>query len=106
LYDGVAFDPGTFDRPQARALERLKARQFVDVGATSGFRLVKTRAPFSSLAIDWDALARRRSAELAKLDQMEGYALTRDCRRRFVLAYFGESDGRRNCGGCDNCLGR
>ena len=106
LYDGVAFDPGTFDRTQTGALERLKARQFVDVGVTSGFRLVKPRAPFSSLAIDWDALARRRRAELAKLDRMEGYALTRDCRRRFVLAYFGERSGRRNCGGCDNCLGR
>jgi len=54
-------------------------------------------------AIDWDdALARRRH-ELARLDAMDAYAATRDCRRAFVLRYFGDPDAGRQCAGCDNC---
>jgi ATP-dependent DNA helicase RecQ len=34
---------------------------------------------------------------------MRGYAETRDCRRAFLLAYFGETVGGP-CGHCDNCL--
>ena len=41
--------------------------------------------------------------EQSRLAMMRGYAETRDCRRRFLLNYFGE---RYNapCGNCDNCL--
>lgn len=53
--------------------------------------------------IDWDdALARRRH-ELARLDAMDGYARTRECRRGFILHYFGDPDAMAMCGDCDNC---
>ena len=53
--------------------------------------------------IDWDdALARRRH-ELGRLDAMDGYARTRDCRRGFILRYFGDPDAMTACGDCDNC---
>jgi ATP-dependent DNA helicase RecQ len=32
------------------------------------------------------------------------YAYSNDCRRRDLLAYFGETWTTLNCGGCDNCL--
>ena len=35
---------------------------------------------------------------------MTRYAYSNDCRRRDLLAYFGEEWPALNCGGCDNCL--
>ncbi len=45
----------------------------------------------------------RKRVERAKLEALLGYAETTGCRRKRLLAYFGESiDGA--CGHCDNCL--
>ena len=40
-----------------------------------------------------------------KLNQMVRYASVNACRRRQLLAYFGESYGEERCGSCDVCLG-
>ena len=50
-----------------------------------------------------EAEARRRSE--TRLGDMIAYAQSRTCRRRFLLAYFGES-AAEGCGSCDVCLGR
>ena len=42
--------------------------------------------------------ARRKLAEVVELCEL------RTCRRRFLLAYFGEERGAESCGGCDVCL--
>ncbi|WP_019063909.1 RecQ family ATP-dependent DNA helicase [Streptomyces prunicolor] len=42
--------------------------------------------------------------EQSRVDMMRGYAETTDCRRRFLLGYFGDS-GPVPCGACDNCTG-
>ena len=39
-----------------------------------------------------------------KLDKMVEYAQSPTCRRRFLLAYFGEQYKEKNCGACDLCL--
>jgi ATP-dependent DNA helicase RecQ len=39
-----------------------------------------------------------------QLERMTRYAYSNDCRRRDLLAYFGEVFTELNCGGCDNCL--
>jgi ATP-dependent DNA helicase RecQ len=39
-----------------------------------------------------------------QLQQMVHYAETRDCRRRTLLGYFGETYTEPSCEGCDNCL--
>jgi ATP-dependent DNA helicase RecQ len=39
-----------------------------------------------------------------QLQQMVHYAECGSCRRRQLLAYFGETYGAENCDGCDNCL--
>jgi RecQ family ATP-dependent DNA helicase len=44
---------------------------------------------------------RRRLREA--LDQMASYARLTSCRRRKLLAYFGQERPEANCGGCDNC---
>ena len=44
----------------------------------------------------------RRSFDRSRIDMMRGYAETRDCRRAFLLSYFGEPY-QPPCGNCDNC---
>jgi ATP-dependent DNA helicase RecQ len=45
-----------------------------------------------------------RAVGRAQLERMTRYAYSNDCRRRELLAYFGEGWTTLNCGGCDNCL--
>jgi len=45
----------------------------------------------------------RKNAYL-KLDQMVEYGELAACRRRYLLAYFGEDYPHEDCGGCDICL--
>ena len=45
----------------------------------------------------------RKRIENRKLDAMLGYCELATCRRRSLLAYFGETPPER-CGNCDNCL--
>ena len=87
-------------------LDALQSRQFLvweRLGA--GLYLKDRSAPLSKFPIDWKSIDVRRGAELAKLQAVQRYAYTKDCRRRFVLNYFGDPASRRACAGCDNCLG-
>jgi ATP-dependent DNA helicase RecQ len=45
-----------------------------------------------------------RAVGRAQLERMIRYAYSNDCRRRDLLAYFGETWTTLNCGACDNCL--
>ncbi len=40
----------------------------------------------------------------AALDEMASYARLTTCRRRKLLAYFGQEHLQASCGGCDNCV--
>jgi len=87
-------------------LDALQERQFLvweRLGA--GLYLSDRAAPLSKFKIDWTALDRRRGAELSKLQAVQRYAYTKECRRGFVLRYFGDPAARPKCEGCDNCLG-
>jgi ATP-dependent DNA helicase RecQ len=41
---------------------------------------------------------------MSRIDEMVQYAEIASCRRRFVLAHFGDSMPGLSCGACDNCL--
>jgi ATP-dependent DNA helicase RecQ len=47
---------------------------------------------------------REQAVARAQLEQIVRYAYTGGCRRRELLAYFGETLAGENCGSCDNCL--
>ncbi len=47
--------------------------------------------------------AAQRPGAMARLQAMLGYAESDQCRRRPLLAYFGEAVERETCGHCDNC---
>jgi ATP-dependent DNA helicase RecQ len=48
---------------------------------------------------------RLRDIAVEKLRAVRRYALARGCRRRVLLAYFGERTADGPCGGCDRCGG-
>jgi ATP-dependent DNA helicase RecQ len=90
----------------APLLDALQDRQFLAwerLGA--GLYLADKTAPLSKFKVDWALIDRRRAAELSKLQAVQKYAYTKECRRGFVLRYFGDPAARRRCSGCDNCLG-
>jgi ATP-dependent DNA helicase RecQ len=74
-------------------LTSLQSRQFLTWERLGGgTRLTAPRKPLSAFAVEWAAIDRRRRAELAKLDSMQKYAYTKECRRGFVLRYFCDDD--------------
>ena len=87
-------------------LERLQSEQYLTVSRVGGgFRLDAQSNDPAWLPVNWQALERRRQADLARLDAIQRYAQTRTCRRAFVLRYFGDPDARSTCNACDRCLG-
>ncbi len=48
------------------------------------------------------AQEQRRQIERSRVEMMQGYAETRDCRRAYILNYFGEAYDPP-CDNCDNC---
>ena len=87
-------------------LDALQMRQFVEWKRVGGGNYLEhPEYDVDRYKIDWELLDRRRRAELAKLDAMQQYAYLRNCRRGFVLRYFGDPAARPRCEGCDNCLG-
>ena len=52
--------------------------------------------------IDFQALAERKDQEYAKLERMTRYAQATECRRAYILEYFGDPEAAE-CGRCDNC---
>ena len=60
-------------------------------------------AKFERFIVEKESEAEREVAR-RQLERMTRYAYSNDCRRRDLLAYFGETFAELNCGGCDNCL--
>ena len=114
LYDGVALPwrelaRAAGDRDGAaellEALQRdgfLEWTRFLD---GEGIQVLDRSTPINRLPIDFRRLEARKKADLQKLQKMQGYAYTEQCRRGYVLRYFGDPDAMDSCGACDNCTG-
>jgi ATP-dependent DNA helicase RecQ len=58
--------------------------------------------PAEAAARAMEIAAQHRSVERSRVEMMRRYAELTDCRRRFLLRYFGEG-AEEPCGRCDNC---
>lgn len=67
-----------------------------------GKRVSITARDFDAETLPLDLEERRQAYERSRLEMMRGYADLRDCRRRYVLNYFGEEPERPQCDRCDN----
>jgi ATP-dependent DNA helicase RecQ len=66
---------------------------------------LKTRSEtLPDLGVDLATLISKQAREQAKLDCMVNYAYAADCRRRYILDYFGEHREGGGCNSCDRCL--
>ena len=112
LTNGIQFLPKELARETGISIDGLRrciSRMEADREATyippfrgRGLRLLK-RSEFKDLDIDFQALQVRKAYELEKLDQVMAYASLEDCRRHYLLRYFGETVGQEGCGACDVC---
>lgn len=113
LHRGVGLPPREVHRiaggypGSVEVLQRLQREGFIEwtERQADGILILDGTTPINRLAIDWRAIEIRRKSDLSKLQQMQGYVYTEDCRRAFVLRYFGEEGAGENCGACDTCLG-
>jgi ATP-dependent DNA helicase RecQ len=103
----VEADPGTLheraemsDTKLAAALSRLEEAGAVHVEIDGSAHPVSKR-PRDAVRRAAEAEERRRSFERSRVDMMRAYAETSDCRRAFLLSYFGEPFAPP-CGRCDN----
>lgn len=67
-------------------------------------KLLDPLPPFHEVPIDWPRHERLRGMELEKLEAMERFIFSRQCRRRQIVSYFGEQSDLV-CGECDCCRG-
>ena len=58
-------------------------------------------ADFDPEQLPLEGEAHRRAYERSRLEMMRAYAELRDCRRRYLLNYFGEEPEWQRCGRCD-----
>ncbi|MBK9248043.1 MAG: RecQ family ATP-dependent DNA helicase [Ignavibacteria bacterium] len=86
-----------------RALEYARLIKYEPPGSTGGISLNLERMPFDRLPIDFPDFERRRERGYAKLDIVQRYAETPDCKRNFILQYFQEETSE-SCGRCSACL--
>lgn len=86
-----------------RAFEYARIVRYEPPGATGGLQLLMERMPFARLPLKLDQLAIRRERAVKKLDTVQRYAETRECKRNFLLQYFQEYDTDGECGTCSSC---
>ncbi|QEH32637.1 ATP-dependent DNA helicase RecQ [Aquisphaera giovannonii] len=98
------------DRPAlGRAIKSLVAElpiDYVPPFRGNAIRVVDRAKRPRDLKIDFSELEKRKEHEYAKLERMIEYSRTRQCRRAYILRYFGEKAALASageCGGCDNC---
>jgi ATP-dependent DNA helicase RecQ len=81
-----------------RILELLKSGNIIAERRGRVRLLVKD---FDATTISIERDEQRRAYERSRLDMMRGYAELRDCRRRYILNYFGEEPDQERCDNCD-----
>ena len=101
----LAADCGLAGAAVARALRelsRLESFTYVPPFRGRAIRMIRRDLPFHQLDLDFEQLEQRRRLNLDKLQRVEAYATTTQCRQEVLLEYFGD-ETRRPCGHCDNC---
>jgi ATP-dependent DNA helicase RecQ len=88
---------------RTRAVNLLEEAGFVVTTPDGGLEyLNQGTRPSDAVAAAVEVAGTRGRLVRSRIEMMRGYADTTDCRRRFLLGYFGEQLPEA-CGNCDNC---
>ena len=99
----VAHETGLPRTRVIRALELLVAAGGV-VESRGRYRAGDLDAEHIRQAVEQEE--RRQAHDRTRLEMVRKYAQTEDCRRQFLLQYFGQYDAPDVCGMCDRCVPR
>jgi ATP-dependent DNA helicase RecQ len=113
LFEGIQFLPDEMIRKMGLSSKEAFRRIVAELEETGdgayippfrgrGIRLLNRTNP-EELPIDFEKLRLRKAYQLEKLNQMMAYGTLGQCRRNFLLGYFGEHQPSGNCDGCDLC---
>lgn len=83
----------------ARLLTLLKQQKIV---SERRGRITLLKPDFDPATIPLEGEEQRLAYERSRVEMMRGYAETAECRRRYLLNYFGEAYEAERCGRCDN----
>jgi RecQ family ATP-dependent DNA helicase len=75
-------------------------------GSQSMFRFITPRKVFEQLDIPWHVIERHRNIAQRKLQQVIEYAEYQQCKRWYLLQYFGDPDATTRCDHCSSCSGK
>lgn len=88
-----------------RAIKKLAEQDLIEFSPPfkgTEIKILKFVDP-DDLKLDFKALEIKAKRASKKLDEMESYIYSSDCRQKIILNYFGEKSFE-DCGRCDNCL--
>jgi len=85
-----------------RELNKLDVFTYVPPFRGRAIRMLNRERSFDELEIDFQTSEKRKRAEYEKLNKVVRFALSRECRQRAILHYFGDPV-QTVCGHCDNC---
>jgi ATP-dependent DNA helicase RecQ len=88
-----------------RLLDRLQGESFLAWQREGACVRIAEPGRRGDPRVDWRTLEERRRHDLGKVAAMQGYAYTEECRRRYILRYFGDPEAPDSCGACDVCRG-
>ncbi len=99
----ITSETGRAATPLARDLNLLEQVSAVVLDEEGAAHLAEgAPAPGDAAAAARELAEHREQVDQSRVEMMRGYAETTDCRRRFLLGYFGEQLDEP-CGNCDNC---
>lgn len=95
---------GGIDVPVRRLTNALNILEEAGLVRSSrkGFRASRTVSLDDAAQLGVKVVERKERIDRTRVEMMRGYAETRDCRRQFLLSYFGETLAEP-CGNCDRC---
>lgn len=88
----------------SRVLNILDTKGFIEYIPPVKGRVVKILYKDKNIEIDATHINKKKKDSISKINIMEEYILTKMCRHRFILNYFGEESDDDYCDVCDNCL--
>ena len=84
-------------------LENMGVISFQQAVSKDAVKLTTPRVEAANLVLNYKLINESYLNSLRKLDKMNEYVFTNDCRFKNILYYFGENVPEYKCGRCDNC---